>query len=350
MNVKRSAKMISIVVAIAVVMAGVASAKPLVPPEVITLSDLVQMSAEPGSIAADGESTSVVQIAVFYPDLEDLAGLGGAPAAHTSVLVGTTLGELTDFEDKNNTGKDITVVTGANGVVSVLVSGTVPGVANITARAVGIQAIVNDLLANETTSYLVYNTMTVTLLEPGPKQNGGGGNGGAVPTTPPAGTAAYLALTANPGDIPADGTSTSTLTASVWDGEGWVMENLRVNFSTSKGTITASAVMVNGTATAILTGGTEEGVATVTGEANVQGAILTNTTSVSITAPGVTPTPTPTVVTPTPMVTTSPTPAVTPSPSPTSKPLIPGFEAGVAILGLLAVAYLGQSLMRKKRP
>jgi len=162
-----------------------------------------------------------------------------------------------------------------------------------------------------------------------------------LPPTPPAGTLAHIALGANPADIPADGVSTSTLIASVWNGEDWVLDNLTVNFNTSLGKITASAVIENGTAKAILTAGKEEGVATITAEANLSGdiGIVTNTTAVNFSTPGVTPTPTPT-----PPVTVSPTPTATPkpSPTPTSSPAgeTPGFETVFAIAGLLAVAYL----------
>ena len=179
--------------------------------------------------------------------------------------------------------------------------------------------------------------------------NGGGDGGGGIPPTPPAGTSAYIALGANPADIPADGSSTSMITASVWDEEKWVLENLTVNFNTSLGSITASTVVANGTATAILTAGMEEGAATITAEANLSGdiGIITNTTTVNFTTPGATPTPP--ILTSTPTVTISPTPTETetPSPNPTSKPLIPGFEAVFAIAGLLAVAYLVLKRERK---
>ena len=189
---------------------------------------------------------------------------------------------------------------------------------------------------------------------PTPPSNGGnGGNGGnsGGTSTPPAGTPAYIALGANPVDIPANGSSTSTITASVWDGEDWVLENLTVNFSTSQGKITASAVIENGTATAILTAGMEEGAATITAEGNLSGDIgiitITNTTAVNFTTPGATPTPT-VNVTLTPTVTVSPTPTATvsPTPSPTKEPLIPGFEAVFAIASLFSVAYL---VLRRRR-
>ncbi len=56
--------------------------------------------------------------------------------------------------------------------------------------------------------------------------------------------------------------------------------------------------------------------------------------------PTPTPSPTPTPPTPTVTPTSSPTPTLTPAPSPTPTPTPPGFEAGFAIAGLLAVAYL----------
>jgi len=345
---EKGKKRVTVVVIALVVLAGVVSAQP----EKVTLSDLIQINAEPASVAADGKSTSEIAIAVFYPEIEDYPELGeiegyeylsGTPAAHTQVIVGTTLGELTDAEDMNSTGKDITVLTADNGVASVLLSGSETGVADIAARATGIEAMINDILSNKTTVYIVKNSTTVTLLEPGttpttPSGNGDGGEG--IPPTPPAGTLPYIDLSANPADIPADGSSTSTLTASVWGGEEWVLENLEVNFSTSLGSITASAVIVNGTSTAILTAGTEEGIVTVTAEANLGGDIgtVTNTTTVNFTTPGVTATPPVLTPTPTPTVTISPTPVVTTSPTPT--PEEPGFEAVFAITSLLTVAYL----------
>ena len=177
-----------------------------------------------------------------------------------------------------------------------------------------------------------------------PPSGNGGGNGGdgGVPPTPPAETPAHIALSANIANIPADGVSTSTITASVWDREDWALENLTVNFNTSLGNITASAVIANGTATAILTAGMKEGIANVTAETNLSGdiGIITNTTDVNFTTPGATPTAA--VVTPTPTVKVSPTSTetATPSPSPTKKPLIPGFEAVFAIASLFSVAYL----------
>ena len=304
------------------------------PPDVVVLSDPIRLSADPVNITADGISTSTITADVVWPEGYDI--LTGTPACYVEVSFYTTLGKITE--------SNITLPTPDNQsciAIAILTAGTEPGTATITAMA--------DIAPPDVTA-LVRNTTTVTFLAPGETPtpgdgNGGNGNGGngGTPSTPPAGTSPYLNLAANPVDIPADGITTSTLTASAWDGEEWVLENLTVNFSASSGDITASAVIENGTATAILTAGMEEGIANVTAETNLpEVGIITNTTTVNFTAPGATPTPP--ILTPTPTVTVSPT--ATPSPGPTSKPLIPGFEAVFAIAGLLVIAYL--ALQRRK--
>jgi hypothetical protein len=104
----------------------------------------------------------------------------------------------------------------------------------------------------------------------------------ALPPSPPNDTPPSIFLTANPTEICADGVSTSTINASVWDGADWVWYGLGVNFSTDLGEVNASALIVGGTATAILTAGMVSGVATITAEANVSDlGILTNTTIVN---------------------------------------------------------------------
>jgi len=106
-----------------------------------------------------------------------------------------------------------------------------------------------------------------------------------VPPSPPNGTPPTMYITVDPGEIPADGCSTSTIAVSVWDGEDWVVRGPVVNFSTDLGEITASAQIENGTATARFTAGTTEGVATITAEVNLGDiGILHNTTTVSLTA------------------------------------------------------------------
>ena len=80
--------------------------------------------------------------------------------------------------------------------------------------------------------------------------------------SPPNATPPFIYLTANPTEIPADGSSTSTINASVWDGEDWIACGPTVNFSTDLGEITASAPIENETetATATFTAGTTEAV------------------------------------------------------------------------------------------
>jgi len=176
----------------------------------------------------------------------------------------------------------------------------------------------------------------------------GGGGGGGPPPSPPVGKTAYIHLNVTLAEIPADGISTSAITAFVWDGEEWVSENLTVNFSTSLGSINASALIVNESAIAILTAGTEEGIANVTAEANLSGdiGVVNATTTVNFTTPPeATPTPTETPgVTATPTATAVETPTSTASPA--AKPWIPGFEWIFAVAGLLAVAYL---VLRRRR-
>jgi len=207
-------------------------------------------------------------------------------------------------------------------------------------------------------------------------------------------TSPALYLSADPAEIVADGSATTTITATIWDGEDWIWLGPVVEFRTDLGEITASVPMQNGTAAATLTAGTTPGVATITAEVTPSEDLgtLTNTTTVNLTTPGgggnggnggnggsggnggaTTPTPTPTAgVTPTPTATggETPTPTTSPTagatatptwsptaspgttgtptatPGPTKEPLIPGFGAVFAIAGLLAVAYI---VLRRER-
>lgn len=106
-----------------------------------------------------------------------------------------------------------------------------------------------------------------------------------LPPPPPNGTPPTIYVIADPTEIPADNSSTSVINALVWDGEGWIWFGSVVNFSTDLGELTASAQIENGTATAILTAGLEEGVATITAEVDLYDlGIVTNTTTVNFTA------------------------------------------------------------------
>jgi hypothetical protein len=84
-------------------------------------------------------------------------------------------------------------------------------------------------------------------------------------------TPAYLTATAKPKQIPADGTSTSTITAVVSDAQhNPVPDGTVVTFTTSLGVVgPAAAETTNGTATATLTSGTTAGTATITVKAGM---------------------------------------------------------------------------------
>lgn len=106
-----------------------------------------------------------------------------------------------------------------------------------------------------------------------------------LPPSPPNGTPPTIYVIADPTEIQADGSSTATINASVWDREDWIWFGSVVNFSTDLGEIAASAQIENGTAMAILTAGLEEGVATITAEVDLSGiGVLTNITTVEFTA------------------------------------------------------------------
>ena len=200
-------------------------------------------------------------------------------------------------------------------------------------------------IGGDTTLTLAVPTPTPTEAPPSGAGAGGGGGGGPPPSHP-VGKTAYIHLNVTLAEIPADGISTSAITAFVWDGEEWVSANLTVNFSTSLGSINASAPVVNESAIAILTAGIEEGIANVTAKANLSGEIgvVNATTTVNFTTPPeVTPTPTET-----PVVAATPTPTAVETPAATASPAggIPGFEGIFAVAGLLAVAYL---VMRRRR-
>jgi hypothetical protein len=209
-----------------------------------------------------------------------------------------------------------------------------------------------------------------------------------------------VVLSVEPSSMPADGVSTSVITATVWDKDGMLIGLVTVEFNTTLGTVTESSTTNSsktsplfGAATALLTAGETAGNATITAKAIIpEEPSPSNTTVVVLYAPGETPTPTPgdgtggngggnggnggaTTQTPTPTSPVSPTatpgetpspspmagetatpsatvtatPAVTESPTPTLSPKgrIPGFEAVFVIASLLSVAY--QVLRRRKK-
>lgn len=86
-----------------------------------------------------------------------------------------------------------------------------------------------------------------------------------IPAIPPTEPSA-ISLTADPGIIEADGTNNSTITATVTDESGRMINETEVTFSTTLGGITPlTAVTANGTTTTILTSSTSPGTAVVEG-------------------------------------------------------------------------------------
>ncbi len=86
---------------------------------------------------------------------------------------------------------------------------------------------------------------------------------------------AYIELSAGSLVLPADGKSSTTITAVLKDSVGNPMPNMTVNFTTSLGTLSSEAVVTNsnGIATTELTSATAEGVATVTASAGIAKSI-----------------------------------------------------------------------------
>ncbi|MDZ7699068.1 MAG: invasin domain 3-containing protein [Deltaproteobacteria bacterium] len=182
----------------------------------------IVLTADPATIPADGTSSSTISATVTKGD-------GSAVPKGTSVTFTTNLGSF------SNGSQTYTVVTpDATGVVSVaLIAGTTTGSAEVIAISGGV-------------SQSIYV-----------------GIGGA---------SISITLTANPTSIPADGSSSSTITATLTDGSGQpVTPGTSVTFTTNLGTfsngsttITTSTIGENGQASVSLIAASTEGVATVT--------------------------------------------------------------------------------------
>jgi len=113
-------------------------------------SDWVTISADPAEIAADGNSTSKIDVVVLWPEGTKHSG---EPAENETVVmtVDATFAWLTDIGNESNTGILIKVSTDNNGTVTALLSGNETG--EVTVRAV----CVSD----------GWNLTKVTFLEPG---------------------------------------------------------------------------------------------------------------------------------------------------------------------------------------
>ena len=168
----------------------------------------ITLVANPTSIAANGASSSTITAT-----LKDSVGQAVTPG--TRVIFTTTLGKFSN----NQTSYNVTTID-TTGVVSVsLISAPTPGTATVTA-----------------TSNSVSQTINVEFTGGGQQEVG------------------TVEIFANPATIPADGTSTSTVTATVKTTDNQVIPNISVVFQTTLGAITSPHdTDANGRATATLT-------------------------------------------------------------------------------------------------
>ena len=113
-------------------------------------SDWVTISANPAQIAADGNSTSEIDVVVLWPEGTKHSG---EPAENETVVmtVDATFAWLTDIGNESNTGILIRVSTDDNGTATALLSGNETG--NVTVKA--------DCFSGG------WNLTKVTFLEPG---------------------------------------------------------------------------------------------------------------------------------------------------------------------------------------
>jgi hypothetical protein len=173
----------------------------------------VAVSAAPSSVPADGSTASTVTATV--------TDKYGNPVPGTPVGFGTTLGSLSAT----------TVATNADGQAQVTITSTKTGTATVTATA-------------------------------------GGVSGSATVTFTP-GAPAKVAVSAAPSSVPADGTTSSTVTTTVTDVNGNPVPGTPVDFSTTLGTLSATTATTDasGVATDTITS-SAAGTATVTATAS----------------------------------------------------------------------------------
>jgi len=187
----------------------------------------VSVVANPTSIVANGSSTSALTATV--------KDASGNPVPGATVTWTTSAGSITAAS-----------TTDASGVATAtLTSSTTAGTATVTAKAGTAQG-----------------TASVTFT---------------------VGPAASVSVSANPTSIPANGSSTSALTATVRDAYGNLVPGTVVTWTTSAGTVVASSTTnASGVATSTLTSSTTAGTATVTAKAGT----AQGTASVTFTATG----------------------------------------------------------------
>ena len=201
-----------------------------------------QITASPTSIPANGTSTSTITV-----QLRDAAGTplttGGA-----TVVLSTTAGSLGSVADLGN-GSYQATLTSSSSVSTVIatVSGTVNG-----------SAITDDA------------TVTFTGVGPGP----------------PSGATSQI--TASPTSIPADGTSTSTITVALRDAAGNPLTTggATVTLSTTAGTLGSVSDNGDGTYEATLTSSSSSTNVTATVTGTVNGNAITDNATVTFTGVG----------------------------------------------------------------
>ena len=174
----------------------------------------IAVTADPSTITADGGSTSTITAVV--------TDANGNPVAGAEVSFGTTLGTVDEIG-----------TTDANGVATAtLTASTTAGTATVSATS--------------------------------------GGASGSTDVAFVAGPAANVAISADPATLPANGSSTSTISALVTDANGNPVAGESVSFGTTLGTINPATATTdeNGLATATLTSTTTADTATVSATAN----------------------------------------------------------------------------------
>jgi adhesin/invasin len=194
------------------------------------------LSANPTSIAANGSSTSTITVQL-RDSLDNPLTTGGA-----TVTLSTTAGALSGVTDNGN-GTYTASLTSATTPGSATVSGTVNGSS-------------------------IDDTAVVMFTGPGPASG------------------ATSLISASPTSIPADGSSTSTITVELRDASGTPLTSGGDNvlLSTTAGTLGSVSDNGNGTYTATLTASTTGGSATISGTVN--GGAITDTAVVTFTGPG----------------------------------------------------------------
>ncbi len=114
-------------------------------------SDWVTISANPAEIAADGNSTSKINVVVLWPEGTEHSGEPAENETVVMTIVDATFAWLTDIGNESNTGTLIRVSADDNGTATALLSGNETG--EVTVKA--------DCLSGG------WNLTKVTFLEPG---------------------------------------------------------------------------------------------------------------------------------------------------------------------------------------